>query len=233
MGKSDKPDMPYHFADHVPFVDGFIETLGLKDVTLVIHDWGSALGFHYARRHADNVRGIVFMKGIVRPVTWARFPPDFRGGFRLMRTPGLGWAMISGLNMLVEKLLPSAVVRKLTPEEMAIYRAPYPNVRSRRPLRVWPCEVPIDGSPADAHAVVETYSRWLGEADTPMLMFFASPGGNIEESGRRMVSPNHPQPGGRRHWPGHSFLQEDNPHHLAGVRTPFLDRYPARCRTFT
>lgn len=217
MGKSDKPDIPYRFADHVPFVDGFIETLGLRDITLVLHDWGSALGFHYARRHAQNVRGIAFMEGVVRPMTWAGFPPDFRAGFRLMRTPGLGWLMISGFNMFVEKILPSAIVRKLTPEEMAIYRAPYRSPRSRRPLRVWPCEIPIDGSPADVHAVVEAYSRWLGETDMPMLMFYASPGGTIREAEvawcRETIRNLEVVDIGR----GIHFLQEDNPH-LIGAR---------------
>lgn len=212
MGKSDKPDIPYRFSDHVPFVDGFIKALGLADVTLVIHDWGSALGFHYARRHADNVRGIVFMEGVVRPMRWSGFPPDFRMGFKLMRTPGIGWIMISGFNMFVEKILPNAIVRKLTPEEMAAYREPYPTARSRRPVRVWPTEIPIDGTPSNVHEIVEAYSSWLSETDIPMLMFHASPGGTIREDEvawcRKTIRNLEVIDIG----PGIHFIQEDNPH---------------------
>jgi len=130
MGKSDKPDLDYRFADHVPYVEGFIEELGLEDVTLVIHDWGSALGFHYASRHSENIRGIAFMEAVIRPMRWSQFPADFKAGFKLMRTPIIGWLMISGLNMFVNKILPSAVVRDLTDVEMKHYRAPYPTPSS-------------------------------------------------------------------------------------------------------
>ncbi len=212
MGKSDKPDIPYRFVDHVPYVDGFIKALGLKGVTLVIHDWGSALGFHYAHRHPENIRGIAFMEGVVRPMSWAGFPPDFRAGFRMMRTPGLGWAMISGLNMFVEKILPSAIVRDLTPQEMEHYRAPFPTPRSRKPLRVWPCEIPIDGTPADVHDIVSGYSSWLGETQTPMLMYYATPGGTIGpkevEWCREAISNLELVDFGK----GIHFLQEDDPH---------------------
>lgn len=212
MGKSDKPDLAYRFQDHVPFVDGFIEKLGLKDVTLVIHDWGSALGFHYAHRHSDNIRGIAFMEAVIRPMDWAGFPKDFRVGFKMMRTPGVGWLMLSGLNMFVEKILPNAVVRTLTAEEMAIYRAPYKSVRSRRPLRRWPCEIPIEGSPSDVHQVVDGYSKWLGRTETPMILFYGSPGGTVQKSGvewcRQTISNLKTVDIG----PGVHFLQEDNPH---------------------
>lgn len=102
MGKSDKADFAYRFFDHVPFVDNFIEKLELKDVTLVIHDWGSALGFHYAHRNPENICGIAFMESVVRPMKWSGFPTDFK----LMRTPLVGWLMISGLNMFVNKISP-------------------------------------------------------------------------------------------------------------------------------
>lgn len=226
MGMSDKPDIPYRFADHVPYVDGFIEALGLRNVTLVIHDWGSALGFHYARRNPENVRGIAFMEAVIRPMTWAGFPPDFRAGFRMMRTPGLGWVMIAGLNMFVEKILPSAIVRDLTPQEMELYRAPFPTARSRKPVRVWPCEIPIDGSPSDVHEIVSTYARWLGETQTPMLMFHASPGGTIgadEVAWCRQTIRNLEvvDIGAGIH-----FLQEDNPHMIGAKLEDWLDQLP-------
>ncbi len=227
MGKSDKPDIPYRFVDHVPYVDGFIEALGLKDLTLVIHDWGSALGFHYAHRHPENIRGIVFMEGVVRPMSWAGFPPDFRTGFRLMRAPGLGWMMISGLNMFVEKILPSAIVRDLAPQEMSQYRAPFTTARSRKPVRVWPCEIPIDGTPSDVHEIVSAYSRWLGETQTPMLMFHATPGGTI---GTKEVAWCHQTIQNLEAvdiGKGIHFLQEDNPHLIGEKLEEWLARLPA------
>ncbi|MEP1209255.1 MAG: haloalkane dehalogenase [Rhizobiaceae bacterium] len=224
MGKSDQPDLAYRFADHVPFVDGFIEKLGLEDVTLVIHDWGSALGFHYARRNPDNIRGIAFMEGIIRPVKWSDFPPDFKIGFKLMRTPGIGWLMISGLNSFVNKVLPSAVVRDLTATEMAHYRAPYPTVGSRLPLRQWPCEIPIDGSPADVHKVVEDYSNWLGETEIPMLLFHATPGGTIRAEGVEWCKNTIKNLETVDFGSGIHFLQEDNPHLIGRELSNWIGR---------
>src|SRR5437867_11913028 len=106
MGKSDKPDLDYGFFDHARYVEGFIETLGLRNITLVIHDWGSALGFHYARRHGGNVKGIAFMEAIVRPVTWDEWPEQALQMFQAFRTPGTGEQMIMEQNMFVEAVLP-------------------------------------------------------------------------------------------------------------------------------
>ncbi len=224
MGKSDKPDMAYRFADHVPFVEGFIKKLGLEDVTLVIHDWGSALGFHYASRHSGNVRGIVFMEAVIRPMRWSQFPADFKAGFKLMRTPVVGWLMISGLNMFVNKILPSAVVRKLSETEMKHYRAPYPTVKSRKPLRQWPCEIPIDGSPGDVHDIVQAYSEWLGKTDTPMLLFYGEPGGTIQKAGvdwcRDTISNLKSVDLGA----GIHFVQEDHPHLIGEELSKWLEK---------
>lgn len=212
MGKSDKPDIAYRFFDHVPFVDGFIDALDLKDVTLVVHDWGSGLGFHYASRHPENVRAIAFMEAIIRPASWSDFPADFKTGFKLMRTPGIGWVMISGLNFFVNKILPSAVVRKLTDTEMARYREPFPDPRSRRPVRQWPCEIPIDGSPGDVHGAVSAYNRWIQETDIPMLLFCAQPGGIIGKAGVDWCRENIANLQVVDIGPGIHYLQEDNPH---------------------
>ena len=216
MGKSDKPDIPYGFFDHVPFVDGFIETLGLKDIILVIHDWGSGLGFHYARRHAENVRGIAFMEAIYRPVQWSDFPADFKVGFKLMRTPGIGWIMVSGLNFFVNKILPQAIVRTLSETEMARYREPYPTFRSRRPVRRWPCEIPIEGHPDDVHQAVSAYNAWLQETDIPMLLFHAEPGGLIREKDVAWCREHLKNLATVDIGPGLHFVQEDNPHKIGG-----------------
>ena len=176
MGRSDKPDLAYDFADHARYLDAFIEGLGLERVTLVIHDWGSGLGFHWAKRHPDRVRGIAFMEAILEPSTWAGFPKEFRLPFRMMRTPGVGFLMISVANIFVKQILPQSVVRKLTAEEMEVYSAPYPTIASRRPVRQWPTQIPIDGHPAVMHEIVGAYNAWLQQTDVPKLLLHAQPG---------------------------------------------------------
>jgi haloalkane dehalogenase len=212
MGKSDKPDLGYRFFDHAPHVDGFIEAMELENVTLVLHDWGSGLGFHYARRHAGNVKALAFMESIMRPSSWSGFPKDFKLGFRLMRTPGIGWFMISVMNMFVKQILPQAMVRELSTDEKAYYGAPFSTVSSRKPVRQWPLEIPIDGKPADMQKVVSDYSRWLQETELPKLLFYASPGGIIEATTLAWCRENLPNLQTVDIGEGIHFVQEDNPH---------------------
>lgn len=177
MGKSDKPEIDYRFLEHSSYVEGFIEALGLENITLVIHDWGSALGFHYARRHEDNVKAIAFMEAILAPVaSWDQFPADFQSLFKMFRTPEVGWNMIVNQNFFVEKILPGSVVRSLTEEEMNRYREPFLDVDSRKPLWRWPNEIPIEGEPPEVVDVVSRYNLWLQETEIPKLMFYGSPG---------------------------------------------------------
>ena len=214
FGKSDKPDLGYRFFDHVKYVDGFIEKLGLENITFVIHDWGSALGFHYAMRHEDNVKALAFMEAIVVPLSWESFPKDFKTGFRMFRTPGVGWAMIVPMNAFLKKVLPEAIVRDLTDEELDHYMEPFPTWRSRKPIRRMPRDIPIDGNPADVAEAVQSYSRKLQQSELPKLLLTADPGG--------LISP------ARAAWaeahlrnlkivdigPGIHYLQEDNPHQI-------------------
>jgi len=211
MGRSDKPDLAYRFYDHVPYVDGFIEQLGLDGVTLVGHDWGSALGLHWCRRHPERVRAIALMEAIIAPMRWSEFPRDFRLGFRLMRTPGIGWLMVSLMNGFVEKVLPAATMRRLSEDEMAHYRAPYPTVHSRRPVRQWPREIPIDGKPADVHETVEAYNRYLQETAIPKLLLYARPGGIIREEAVAWSQTHLPNLETADIGDGIHFVQEDQP----------------------
>jgi haloalkane dehalogenase len=193
-------------------MQGFIEKLDLENITLVIHDWGSALGFHYAMRDENNIKGIAFMEAILSPVTWEDFPSDFKMGFKLMRTPGIGWFMISVMNMFVTQILPKAIVRKLSSEEKAYYIAPYKTVRSRKPIRQWPCEIPIDGNPADVYEVVSNYKQKLQESEIPKLLFFARPGGLITEKAVEWCKQNLKNLKVVDIGKGIHFVQEDNPH---------------------
>ncbi|MBT6441927.1 MAG: haloalkane dehalogenase [Alphaproteobacteria bacterium] len=222
MGKSARPDLAYRFSDHVTFVDGFIEAMGLKNVTLVVHDWGSGLGFHYARRHAENVRGIAFMEAIMRPVGWTDFPPGYRTGFKIMRTPVLGWMMISVMNAFIEKILPSAINRTLTKEEHDYYRSAFPTIRSRRPVRQWPREIPIEGRPADVHQAVSAYNKWLTETDLPMLLCHATPGGLTTAPMVNWCRENLTNLTTADIGRGTHYVQEDNPHGIGEALETWL-----------
>ncbi len=212
MGKSDKPDIEYRFVDHSKYIEGFIDKLGLKHITFVIHDWGSALGFHYAMRHEDNVKGIAFMEAILKPVSWDEFPKDFKMGFKLFRTPLIGWLMIAGLNVFVEQILPKAIVRPLTENEKDYYREPYKHIKDRKPLWRWPNEIPIDGKPADTSEIVLNYHKKLQESDLPKLLFYAHPGGLIPSAMVEWCRKNLKNLKTIDIGDGIHFLQEDNPH---------------------
>ncbi len=177
MGKSDKPDIEYRFFDHVKYLESFIEKLALKNLTLVVHDWGSALGFHHASRHEDNVKGIAFMEAIVMPFRWEAFSADVKEMFQAFRTPEVGWEMIVNQNVFVEQILLSkGEVRELSEAEKNHYREPFLEPASRKPVWRWPNEIPIEGQPADVAEAVEAYNRWLQQSDLPKLLFHASPG---------------------------------------------------------
>ncbi len=213
MGKSDKPDIEYRFFDHVKFVESFIDKMGLRNVTLVIHDWGSALGFYYAMRHEDNIKGIAFMEAIVIPFNWEMFPENVREIFQAFRTPEVGWDMIVNNNVFVERILLSeGIVRGLTDEEKNHYREPFRNPASRKPVWRWPNEIPIERQPADVTKTVEAYNQWLQKTELPKLLFYATPSAilpsPIVEWCRQNLKNLKTVDIGK----GIHYLQEDNPH---------------------
>ncbi len=212
MGKSDKPDIEYRFVDHSKYIEGFINKMGLKHITLVIHDWGSAIGFHYATRHENNIKGIAFMEAIIKPATWDEFPKDFKMGFKLFRTPLIGWLMIAGMNIFVEQILPKAIVRSLTEKERNYYREPFKRISYRKPLWRWPNEIPIDGHPADTAEIVQNYNKKLQASDLPKLLFYAHPGGLITSAMVEWCQQNLKNLKTVDIGEGIHYLQEDNPH---------------------
>lgn len=214
MGGSDKPALDYTFEDHYEYLTGFIDALGLEDVTLVVHDWGSGLGFHYAHQNPENVTGIAFMEAIFRPWAWSQMPIQLRLAFRLMRTPYVGWGMISVANLFVEQLLPGGVVRDLTTEEMERYREPYPTIASRKPVRVWPQEVPLGGKPKRVHETVAGYHEWLTETDIPKLCLYARPGALIQDEDVAYIERNVPNTQLVELGEGIHYVQEDHPHRI-------------------
>jgi haloalkane dehalogenase len=213
MGKSDKPDIEYRFFDHVQYVEGFIEKLRLKNLTLVIHDWGSALGLHYAMRHEETIKGIALMEAILLPVpSWEAFPAGAREMFQAFRTPEVGWDLIVNQNLFVEQVLPGAIVRTLTEEEMNHYREPFTGPQYRKPLWRWPNELPIEGHPADVVEVVATYNARLQQSDLPKLLFYATPGAIMQAPVVEWCRQNLNNLKTVDIGPGIHFLQEDNPH---------------------
>ena len=211
MGESESaPNGSYRFTDHSMFLDQWFEKMGLtSDVTLVLHDWGSALVFHWAKRNPDRIKGLVYMEAIVRPVTWEDWPEAARQVFRGFRSPA-GEEMVLEKNIFVERVLPGSVLRGLTEQEMEVYRRPYLEAgESRRPTLTWPREIPIDGEPADVVEIVSAYGDWLANTDVPKLFINADPGAILTGPQREFC----------RSWPnqkevtvkGSHFIQEDSP----------------------
>jgi haloalkane dehalogenase len=225
MGDSGRaPAGSYRFVDHARYLDAWFEALGLTRVTLVVHDWGSALGFHWARRHPERVRGIAYMEALVRPVTWEEWPEVARQVFQAMRSPA-GEEMVLTKNVFVERILPRSVLRGLGEVEMAVYRRPYLEPgESRRPTLTWPRQIPIEGEPADVVAIADAYSRWLATSDVPKLFVNADPGVILTGPQREFC----------RRWPnqreitvrGSHFVQEDSPHEIGRALAEFVARLP-------
>jgi haloalkane dehalogenase len=225
MGESDKlrPSGPdrYNYAEQRDYLFALWDALDLGDhVTLVLHDWGSALGFDWANQHRDRVQGIAFMEAIVTPTSWSEFPNSARAVFQGFRSLD-GEKMVLEQNLFVEAVLPGAIQRRLSDEEMDHYRRPFVNPgEDRRPTLSWPRNIPIDGQPADVVSVVEDYGRWLAGADVPKLFINAEPGSLVRGRIRELV----------RTWPnltettvsGTHFIQEDSPDEIGTAIAEFV-----------
>jgi haloalkane dehalogenase len=182
MGDSDKlPNSgpgSYRFVEHRRYLDALLETLGVHErVTFVIHDWGSALGFDWANRHRDGVKGIAYMEAIVQPQGWDHWDNlNARPILKALRSEE-GEAMVLQNNFFIEQILPKAVLRTLSDEEMAEYRRPIAEPgEGRRPTLTWPQEIPIEGEPADVSAIAAAYAAWLATSNVPKLFVKAEPG---------------------------------------------------------
>ena len=213
MGDSEKlkeiNDHTYRFFQHRHYLDGFIDSLELKNkVFLVVHDWGSALGFDWANRNRNRIAGIIYMEAIVRPVSWKDWPDAAKPIFKGFRSSE-GEEMILKKNLFVEAVLPGSILRKLTEEEMEEYRRPFKVPEHRLPTLKWPREIPIDGEPEDVTNIVSDYADWLAISDIPKLFINAEPGAILIGEQREFC----------RTWTnqtevtvsGSHFIQEDSP----------------------
>jgi haloalkane dehalogenase len=227
MGDSDKLSdsgpSRYRYAEQRDYLFALWDEIGLGDrVIFVIHDWGSALGFDWAKRHRDRVAGIAYMEGIVTPISWADWPENARRAFQAFRSEA-GEDMILQKNIFVERVLPGSIIRKLVDEEIAEYRRPFVNPgEDRRPTLTWPRQIPIDGEPAEVVKVVDDYAAWLATSDMPKLFINAEPGSILVGRQREFC----------RAWPnqtevtvkGLHFIQEDSPDEIGRAVADFVRR---------
>lgn len=210
MGKSDKPDIPYRVADHAEYFAGFIEALGLKNLRLVLHDWGGFAGGHYAGLHPENVRAIAMFETIFKPALWSDRTEQTQALFRMFRGEQ-GWRKIVEENFFVERVLPGSVMRKLTEEEMDAYREPFREEAWRKPVYVFPNEIPFDGEPADVAAAVEHYGKAVAAAGIPLLLLTFTPGAIVGENDVAAFKQLFPGITVKEMGPGIHFVQEDQP----------------------
>ena len=217
MGDSEKLNNSnsnsYRYIEHRDYLFKAWNTLGInKNVTLVIHDWGSALGFDWAYQHPDSILGIAYMEAIVRPLTWDEWPELARNIFKGFRSSS-GEELILEKNMFIEGVLPNSIIRNLNEEEMAVYRKPFINPgEDRRPTLSWPREIPIDGNPENVVEIVSRYAKWLENSDVPKLFINADPGSILVGKQREYCQT----------WKnqievtvkGRHFLQEDSPNEI-------------------
>ena len=219
IGQGDSEKLPasegpgrYSFEVAFDYLDGLLRELDAnQSITLVIHDWGSGLGFHWARLHPESVKGIAYMEAIVMPMTWEDWPESARGIFQGFRSPK-GEDLVLERNMFVEAVLPSSIIRDLSDEEMAAYRAPFGNPEHRQPTLNWPRQIPINGEPPFMVELVDAYAAFMAKTDIPKLFINADPGSILVGRQRDFC----------RNWPnqtevkvkGLHFVQEDSPQEI-------------------
>ncbi|MCG6877162.1 MAG: haloalkane dehalogenase [Betaproteobacteria bacterium] len=226
QGDSEKlrPSGPgsYRLAEHQRYIDGLLAALGVdRNVTFVVHDWGSQLGFTWAYHHPDAVKGIAYLQALVGNFGWDQWPPEVQALFRRFRSTE-GEELVLQQNFFVERILPAMVMRKLTEAELEEYRRPFRNPgEDRRPTLTWPRELPIEGEPADVLEIIERNSAWLGTTQIPKLFVNAEPGAVLVGRHREIC----------RGWPnqtevtvrGLHYVHEDSPDEIgAAIRNWYV-----------
>jgi haloalkane dehalogenase len=227
FGQSGKPDIEYRFFDQVRYLDAFLDKAGISSAYLVAQDWGTALAFHLAARRPQFVRALAFME-FIRPMpAWNDFHPSAIETFQKFRTPGVGEKMILDENAFVERVLPGATVRKLTEDEMAVYRAPFPTRESRLPTWRFPNELPIAGEPADVYSTIGEAHRALAQSSYPKLLFAGDPGALVSPAFAEKFASGLNNCRVIHIGPGIHYLQEDNPKAIGSTLREWLTELTA------
>ena len=229
MGDSDKPDIEYTFEQHAAYLDAFISALDLKNITLVIHDWGSVLGMRYARLNEDNVQALAFMEALVPPAmpmgdydAWG----DSGEFIRQLHTPDAGEGIVLERNFFIEVFLSGpGTARSLSEEELNAYRAPFPDVNSRKPILAWARELPIEGRPTSATSHIVANGEWLKESKMPKLLFYLDSGGTIRADAVNYFENNLHGLKTVNVGKGGHFLQEDKPHLIGEKLSDWLEGF--------
>ena len=230
FGQSGKPDIAYRFEDHVRYLDAFIAASQISSAYLVVQDWGSGLGLHLAARRQNFVRGLAFMEFIHPFPTWEEFGRESpaREIFRKFRTRGEGEKLILEGNAFVERILPGGMRHKLTDEEMAVYRAPFPTPASRKPTWRFPNELPIAGEPADVYATMERAHAALAASTYPKLLFAAEPGALVAPAFAQELAGKLKDCRFVKLGDGVHFLQEDHPETIGRSVASFIAEVEGR-----
>jgi haloalkane dehalogenase len=211
FGQSGKPDVEYRVADHVRYLDAFLEQSGIESAFVVAQDWGTALAFLLAARRPEFIRGLAFMEFVKPLPSWDRFVPGAAEIFQKFRTPGVGEEIILQNNFFVEQVLPMNIVRKLTDEEMSVYRTPFPTPESLRPTWRFPNEIPIAGEPEDVYSSLEKAHEVLAQSTYPKLLFAGDPGAIVSPAMAQSVVKGLKNCRLVQLSSGLHFLQEDHP----------------------
>ena len=228
FGASDHPEIDYSFADHVAYTEGFIDALELENVTLVLHDWGAAIGSDYASRYANNVRGIILVEPFFYPPNIEQLPTTDKIFVAGMRTPVIGELLVMGMNLFIEMFVPSTVMRDLSEEEMNAYREPFDTYAARYPMLAWPRQVPMGGEPEDVGKRFAVFWDWLSTSDVPKLFLHIEGSRVVAERATKEILEDWQQVDTQLLDEGLHFVQEDKGAEIAAAIIRWSASLPAQ-----
>lgn len=227
MGKSDKPNLDYAFNDHIKYLDEFIRQTNSRQIILVIHDWGSALGFHYAYRNQEKIKGIVFMEAVTEPITEENASFVQKVIFKRIRDEEKGHKMIVEQNFFIENIVyKSGTKRKLTDEERAYYGAPFQTEKSRKLMHVFAQEIPFEGPAHHNYKTINDYAQWLKTTDIPKLFLYAKPGMVVNKKQVKKIKSEMKNLQSVYIGKGKHYVQEDAPHAIGKAMQHWLETLP-------
>ena len=225
FGKSGKPDISYSFQDHYQYIEAFIDILNLQNIILVLHDWGGAIGFHYTQLNPDKIKGIVFMETFYKPMEWDSLDPFARWLFRKFRDPKWGEWLNGRLNLFVKFILPFSMYHKLSKSQKEVYNSPFLTRKSRKPVVMFPQELPFRGSQTKNEKITELYFEWLQKSEIPKLLLYARPGVQIKEKETEELRKMLPGLTARYIGKGKHFIQEDQPENIGEeIRSWYINK---------